>query len=129
MPKLVVHGALLKCSQGAAPSSLTITPQNMVSADESNAATVMDHVPMTNIAPFAMCRSPANPQVAAATAAAMGVLTPQPCVPVIPAPWSPGSPVVTVQSLAALTDDSKCNCTWAGVIEVANAGPSAVSMD
>lgn len=129
MPKLVVHGALLKCSQGAAPSSLTITPQNMVSADASNAATVMDHVPMTNIAPFAMCRSPANPQVASATAAAMGVLTPQPCVPVIPAPWAPGSPVVTVQHLPALTDDSRCTCAWAGVIEVANAGPSAVSMD
>ncbi len=129
MPKLVIHGASMRCSQGTSPASLSVLPTQMTRGVERPAATVMDFAPMVNIAPMGMCQSPANPQVAAATAAAMGVLTPQPCVPVIPAPWSPGSPVVTVQSLAALTDDSKCNCTWAGIIEVANPGPSAVSID
>jgi hypothetical protein len=65
-----------------------------------------------------MCQSLANPQVAAATSAAMGTLTPQPCVPVIPAPWSPGASVVTLNGVPALTSDSKCQCTWAGTIEV-----------
>lgn len=129
MPKLVVHGATLRCSQGAAPSTLTVPPRSMVSADDLRVATVMDHVPVTNVAPFAMCRSPANPQVAAATTAALGVLTPQPCVPVLPAPWTPGSPAVTVDHISALTDDSTCACAWAGVVDVTDAGPTAVTVE
>jgi hypothetical protein len=73
---------------------------------------------MVNIAPFGMCKSLANPQVAAATSAAMGTLTPQPCVPAPAGPWSPGSSIVTLNGVAALTADSKCMCTWAGGIEV-----------
>ncbi len=122
MPKLVANGAKLKCSQGSAPSTLTVLPANGSSADEQPTATVMDNVPMTNIAPFGMCNTQANPQVASATAAAQGVLTPMPCVPVIPAPWSPGSPVVTINELKALTSDSKCNCTWTGSIEITDPG-------
>ncbi|MFO0605636.1 MAG: DUF4280 domain-containing protein [Polyangiales bacterium] len=122
MPKLVVHGAVLQCSMGAAPASLTVLPTNLVDGDTKPVATVMDFAPMTNVAPFGMCRSPANPQVAAATAAAMGVLTPQPCVPVLTAPWSPGSPVVTIGSFRALTDDSQCACAWAGTVSVTQPG-------
>ncbi len=122
MPKLVVHGALLKCSQGAAPAKLSVLPANMVEGDMKPLATVMDFAPVTNVASFGMCRSPANPQVAAATAAAMGVLTPQPCVPVIPAPWTPGSPAVEIGVFKALTEDSRCMCTWAGTIEVVQPG-------
>ncbi|MGL4604236.1 MAG: hypothetical protein ACRCU9_08815 [Iodobacter sp.] len=36
---------------------------------------------MLNIMPIGTCMSPATPMVAAATAAAMGVLTPMPCIP------------------------------------------------
>jgi hypothetical protein len=91
--------------------------------DEGDApiATVNDFQPVVNIAPFGMCQSPANPQVAAATAAAMGTLTPQPCMPMTTAPWSPGSSDVTVQDMKALTSDSKCNCTWTGSIEITDA--------
>lgn len=122
MPKLVVNGAKLKCSQGAAPSTLTVLPANGSNADDQPAATIMDHVPMVNVAPFGMCQTTANPQVAAATSAAMGVLTPQPCIPVLPSPWSPGAGVVTVQELKALSDDSKCNCAWTGIIEITDPG-------
>jgi hypothetical protein len=118
MPKLVVNGAKLKCSEGLAPSTLTVLPVNGSDGDQQPAATIMDQVPMMNIAPFGMCKTQANPQVAAATAAAQGVLTPMPCVPVIPAPWSPGSSVVTINELKALSDDSKCNCAWTGSIEI-----------
>jgi Domain of unknown function (DUF4280) len=122
MPKLVVNGAMLKCDQGMAPSTLTVLPVNGSDGDEQPAATVMDHVPMLNVAPFGMCQTQANPEVAAATAAAMGVLTPMPCVPVLPAPWSPGASIVTIQGMKALSDDSKCTCAWTGNIQITSAG-------
>jgi hypothetical protein len=118
MPKLVANGAKLMCNQGAATSTLTVLPVIGADADDKPAATIMDHVPMVNVAPFGMCQTIANPQVAAATSAALGTLTPQPCIPVLPAPWSPGASVVTVQGLKALSDDSTCRCAWTGTIEV-----------
>jgi hypothetical protein len=118
MPKLVVHGAKLKCSQGMAPSTLTILPLTPASAGEQPAATVTDMKPMVNIAPFGMCQTQANPEVAAATAAAMGALTPMPCVPVITAPWSPGASIATVDGVKALSSDSTCLCGWTGSIEI-----------
>ncbi|MFO0555524.1 MAG: DUF4280 domain-containing protein [Polyangiaceae bacterium] len=122
MAKLVVLGATLKCSQGLAPSTLTVVPAVASDVGEKPVATIMDNKPMTNIAPFGMCQSPANPQVAAATSAAGGVLTPQPCVPVVAAPWAPGSAVTTLSEMPVLTDDSKCMCNWAGTIEITNSG-------
>jgi hypothetical protein len=116
VPKLVVNGAKLGCSQGTAPSILTVLPAIDADADEQPAGTVVDHVPMVNVAPFGMCKTTANPQVAAAQGA------PQPCVPVLPAPWSPGASVVTVQDLKALSDDSRCDCAWTGSIEVTDPG-------
>lgn len=122
MPKMVVDGAKLKCDQGTSPGSLAIPPVNGTSGDDRPAATVNDFVPVQNVAPFGMCRSMANPQVSAATAAAQGALTPQPCVPVLAAPWSPGSSLATIQDQKALTADSKCLCQWGGSIEITDPG-------
>lgn len=122
MSSYVTQGAVLQCTQGLSPGSLTVTAVTPVSVEGVAVATVLDHAPGANVTPFGMCRSPANPQVAAATAAAMGVLTPQPCVPVIPAPWTPGAPVATGEHLPLLTDDSTCACAWAGTISVVSAG-------
>jgi Domain of unknown function (DUF4280) len=129
MPKSVVNGAALQCTMGVAPGTLTILPTNMTQGDEQNAATVMDFQPMTNIGTFGMCQSPSNPQVAAATAAAMGVLTPQPCVPMTTSPWTPGSSTTTINNLAALTDSCTCMCTWAGTISITQAGQTTVEID
>jgi hypothetical protein len=128
MPKLVVNGAKLKCSEGMAPSTLTILPTVPADAGEMPAATVLDNKPMVNIAPFGMCKTQANPQVASATSAANGVLTPQPCIPVIPAPWSSGAAKTTLQAQKALTDDSTCTCQWTGRIEITDAG-SAIEVE
>ena len=62
-----------------------------------------------------MCMSPANPMVAAATAAALGVLTPMPCIPVT-TPWTPGSLLVLVRNFPALDAASKCMCAYGGQI-------------
>jgi hypothetical protein len=114
----VVNAAQLMCSFGTAPSMLTVLPSNATFADTQPSATIMDFAPLTNIQPFGACMSIANPQVAAATAAAMGVLTPQPCIPATVAPWAPGSPTVMIGGIPALDNSSTCSCMWAGVITV-----------
>ncbi len=129
MPRIVVNGAVIRCNQGTGPVKLVVLPTQLNQAGELPIATVMDFVPMTNIGSFAMCRSLANPAVAAATSAAMGVLTPAPCVPATTSPWSPGAAAITVDNLRALTDDSTCMCTWAGSIDVVDAGTSNVTTD
>lgn len=122
MPNQVVSTAMLQCSFGAAPSALNVPPANKTNAGNQAAANIMDFKPNANIPPFGMCLSLSNPQVAAATSAAMGVLTPQPCVPVTVAPWSPGATKTMVGNMPALHDGCICNCMWAGVIKVAFAG-------
>ena len=115
MPNHVCHGAMLKCAMGMAPSSLVVLPMNMQMTSNVPAANIMDHIPMVNIMPFGMCQSLANPTVAAATAAALGVLTPMPCLPVFPAPWVPGAPTVLLQNMPALDNTCKLMCAYAGV--------------
>jgi Domain of unknown function (DUF4280) len=122
VPKQVVNGAMLMCSMGTSPSSLTVLPVNMVDVENKPSATIQDFVPMVNIMPFGMCISPANPQVAAATAAAMGVLTPQPCIPMTTSPWAPGATQTYINNIPALDDASKCNCVWAGIVSITFAG-------
>jgi hypothetical protein len=88
----------------------------------------MDSKPMANIMPFAMCITPSNPQVAAATAAAFGVLTPMPCIPVITAPWMPGSLTVRMGGQAALNNTCQLMCAWGGVITIASPGQLTVNV-
>jgi hypothetical protein len=122
MPMQVCAGAMLQCSFGMAPSALNvILPINRVEVT-APAANIMDHIPMTNIMPFGMCCCPANPAVASATAAAMGVLTPMPCIPVTPAPWIAGAINVLIGNQPALDNVSTLMCTWGGVIAVAQPG-------
>jgi len=124
----VCNGAMLQCSFGAAPSSMVVLPANQVMACNQPAANIMDNKPMLNIMPFGICSSLANPQVAAATAAALGVLTPQPCIPNTVAPWAPGAPTVLIANMPALNDSSKLMCMWAGVIQVVNPGQFTVQI-
>ena len=115
-------GAMLQCAFGAAPSSLVVLPKNKVLAEGPPAANIMDHIPLVNIMPFGVCSSPANPVVAAATAAALGVLTPMPCVPATTAPWVAGAPTVLIANMPALDNVSKCLCMWGGAIAIVNPG-------
>lgn len=118
MPIQVCNGATLACTCGLAPGSLAVLPLRRVLTSGQPAATVMDHQPFVNVQPFGLCISPANPAVAAATAAALGVLTPQPCLPVTPAPWVPGAPTVLVGGEPALDNGGTLNCIWGGVVSV-----------
>ena len=123
----VCMGALLQCSFGAAPSAISVLPSNKVQTI-TPLATIMDNKPMVNILPFGMCSSMANPTVAAATAAALGALTPMPCIPNIPGPWAAGAPTVLVANMPALNDSSKLMCAWGGVIQINFAGQVTVQV-
>lgn len=125
MGQLVCGGAATKCSFGMAPSVLMVLPENRV-INELPVANIMDHIPLVNVLPFVMCQSPANPEVAAATAAALGVLTPMPCIPMVEAPWVPGAPTVLIGEFPALDNESLLLCNWGGVIEVEFPGQETI---
>ena len=127
MANAICMGAMMKCSFGAAPSSLVVLPLNRVLSGQPT-ATIMDNKPMLNIPPFGVCMSMANPMVAAATAAAFGVLTPMPCIPATVSPWVVGAPTVMVGSLPALDSSAKLMCTWAGVIQLLPPGVATVQI-
>jgi hypothetical protein len=128
MSEQVCTGATLQCTFGSTPSTLQLEPKNRVKGGEGEAANILDNKVGVNISPFGMCSSLSNPQVAAATSAAMGVLTPQPCLPVIPAPWQPGSTTVRIAGQPALTPESTCQCQWLGVISITDRGHRTVKV-
>jgi hypothetical protein len=115
-------GAMMMCTFGMAPSSLVVLPTNKMITSDMPAANIMDHIPMVNIMPFGMCMSMANPEVASATAAALGVLTPMPCIPVTTAPWTPGAATVLLANMPALDNVSQLMCMWGGVITFTDPG-------
>jgi hypothetical protein len=125
-----VSTALIKCAFGLGPPvPLTAIPKGTpVLIGGLPAATIMDFAPMANIPTMGMCSTPTNPAVAAATTAAMGVLTPVPCVPVTVSPWVPGSPTVLINNFPALNNTSTCMCTWGGVITITMPGQVTVQV-
>ena len=127
MAPVVCSGAMMMCSFGVAPAALSVLPAGRTNTSSMPAATIMDHVPNVNIPPFGMCMSLANPQVAAATSAALGVLTPQPCIPATIAPWTPGSPTVMIGNKPVLNATSTLMCMWAGVITLTVPGQFTVN--
>ena len=121
MADIVVMGATVKCSFGQGPgtASLVLVP-TMIDGTSKAIATTSDNT-MMNIATFGMCTTASNPAVSAAQGA------PSACIPVITAPWSPGSSTVTVGGKAALTSDSTCTCSYGGMITVDKAGQSDIT--
>jgi len=107
---------------GAAPATFAASGQSVSAVSVSTAAGVITDIGPDCIPGFGMCMSTANPAVAAAQNA------PQPCLPVITGPWSPGSASVTIGDVAALDDSSQCVCSWAGTITVSSAGEEATTL-
>ncbi|MBQ4463242.1 MAG: DUF4280 domain-containing protein [Eubacterium sp.] len=115
MGMCVCGGAMLQCTFGMAPSMLNVLPDKKT-VNNMPVATIDCNKPMVNILPFGTCSAPTNPAVIAALG------SPVPCVPLIPAPWVPGSPTVLVGGQPALNQTSKLMCAYAGVISVTNPG-------
>src|ERR1700693_1886544 len=128
MQNQVCMGAMMMCTFGVAPTSLVVLPVNRVMTNNVPDANIMDHIPMVNIMPFGMCKSPSNPVVAAVTTAALGGLTPMPCIPATPAPWIAGAPTVLLGNFPSLDNVSQLMCIWGGVITFTNPGEQNVTL-
>lgn len=118
---LLTATASASCSFGLAPSTLLVAPATQVLVEGKPVATISDCAATKNFPPFGMCSSLANPAVASATTAAMGVLTPQPCTPVL-TPWTPGVPLVTAGGTPVVNATCTTTCVFGGAITVLNPG-------
>lgn len=121
-----VTGATILCTMGLAPGQL-VASQTMVLAGGLPAATIQDAAPMTNLTPCGMCTSLANPTVASATAAALGVLTPMPCVPAPIGLWSCGTSVM-IGGVPALSMDGQLTCSYGGSLKILSPGQTVVNI-
>jgi hypothetical protein len=109
------------CSFGVAPSALNVLPSNQVLVEGKPVATIADSAGNINVAPFGMCTSMMNPAVVSATAAAQGVLTPQPCTP-LPTPWTPGVPLVLAGGSPVINATCTATCSFGGAITISVPG-------
>ena len=129
MDQMTVDGAMLTCSFGTVPCTLRVTSQKSCQACSKPIATIQDIAGNTNIPGFGMCTSLANPQVASATAAALGVLTPQPCNCMAAAPWINPGKAPLVKKVPCLRSDAKLTCmNGMGIITITVPGQFKVSV-
>ena len=121
MAQIVVTGATAMCTCGTAPGNITVTSQAACLVDGKPAATIQD-AQMVNITPFGLCTTTVNPAVSAATTAALGVLTPQPCKMVPAGTWIPTQPGVLIAGKPCLTSDCTLMCSYMGKISIVSPG-------
>jgi uncharacterized Zn-binding protein involved in type VI secretion len=109
-----------------APTPLIATP-GTVMVEGRPVADITATAAGMNVTPFALCKTLSNPAVAAATAAALGTLTPMPCVPVVVGPWTPTVPTVLIAGKPVLTMGSMCMCAYGGQITITSAGSATTT--
>lgn len=117
----VGNGALAKCTFGVMPTPLTFLPTTMILGPSGPVGSIADCVPFLNIKPFGVCLTLSNPMTAALTAAALGVFTPAPCIPVPAGTWLPTAPLITATG-PAITMTSCLFCAYGGCIQLVTPG-------
>lgn len=106
--ELVVNGALLQCSMGAAPASASFIPMpGAPSIDGQAVGKVTDRIPGMNVPPFGTCNASSPPK---------------PCAPAFPADWAPGSPRLSVNGVMAIDSACTLSCAQGGVVTVTYPG-------
>ena len=123
-----VMTAPCQCTMGLVPSVLMVLPLHKTMAMGMPAANIDDHIPFLNVLPFGTCKSMACPTTAALTIAAMGVLTPGPCIPLTLSPWAPGCSTVMLDGKPALNNSSTLTCSFGGTISIKFAGQPVVQI-
>jgi len=126
MATVLVTGGTLKCPFGDAISKFTATNAPTMKISGQMIGTINDAAGGMNIASFGMCKSLANPAVQAATAAAMGVLTPQPCMPNTSRWIAIG--IVTMNGKQVLSNECCIACAYGGTVSVVDPGQHLVSL-
>lgn len=128
MSLCLCSGGVLSCPFGAAPAPFSALPVPRVLVSGRPAGVMTDMAPVASIPSFGLCSSLGNPAVASATAAALGALTPMPCVPVPTGPWINAAPKVLIGGRQAISDGSRLICAWGGQISVQFAGQTSVQL-
>lgn len=123
MANPVVTGGIIMCTNGLSPGQLVGASPVMIGG--APALTIKDTIPIANITPCGMCNSLANPTVASATSAALGVLTPMPCVPAPIGVWiCAGTPMIG--GVPGLSTDGTLICAYGGSISIRDPGQKKV---
>ena len=125
MSVLVNSGSSLSCTFGSVSTPFKATASPSVLIGGKPGGNITDASSTVNITPFGMCSTLSNPAVAAATAAALGVLTPQPCTPQTTA-WVAESQTVLIGGKPCLTQGCTCMCAYGGSISVVDSGQKTV---
>lgn len=125
MGQVVVTGGTAQCTFGTLPGVIAAGSQSKVLAEGKPVATILDFNAQC-ITPFGLCTTLTNPAVQAATAAALGVLTPQPCTLMPAGTWKPSKLTVQAGGSPVLTTECQGNCIYGGCIAVTNPGQSKV---
>lgn len=115
--KIVVNGAILKCSQGSATSSLKINTDKNITINGNTLAIISETTPTTNIQAFGMCSSTSNPEVQNIIAQTKGATKEYACTPKSIGKWTNGVPFFMGEE-KVVSDKSTCNCTWGGEISI-----------
>lgn len=129
MAQPVVTGASIQCTMALPPGTgnFTATSQTSMKIAGQTVGTIADVAPTTNIGTCGMCTSLANPQVASATAAALGVLTPMPCIPSPTGTWVGCSGPIS-GGIPTLTTDGTLMCAYGGTIRILFSGQSGTNL-
>lgn len=123
MAKPVVTGGIITCTNGLGPGQLVGASPVIIGG--APALTIKDTAPFANITPCGMCNSLINPTVASATAAALGVLTPMPCIPSPVGVWICGvAPMIG--GVPGLSTDGTLICAYGGSISIRDPGQKTV---
>lgn len=125
MGQIVVTGGTAMCPFGAMAGMISAGVQKKVLIEGKPVVTIADFNAQC-ITPFGMCSSLGNPAVQAATTAALGVLTPQPCTLMPAGTWKPVKATVLVGGSPVLTNECQGQCMYGGCITINNPGQSKV---
>ena len=121
MQKLVTNGDLCICGNGSNPCPLIIVDTLRKMKSDGKSVAIATDTNVANISTFGMCNNINNPMVAAATAAAQGVLTSAPCIPVVIGTWDNTVNKILINGIAVVGENSTLNCTYGGCIKLENA--------
>ena len=115
--KVVVNGAILKCTHGSITSILKIASEKNIILNGEPLAITTETEPIKNIQNFGMCKSEKNPDVQKVIADSKGAVRVYACTPKSIGTWTNDIPFFMAGE-KVVSDKSTCKCTWSGEISI-----------